>query len=177
MSLVRLAALALASLLTLMAGARADVQGDLKEYQRLNGLCRGGSGDKPETVKACEDRDRLFKQVENQGWCWGPKGVAEYQKQWRPCRSEFEKSKWALLKNEDRVAYYLDTDSAKTKDGRRARIVADGSGVPAPMRNFAFTLDCKGRFRNEVLAEQYRVWEPVKPDSLIAVAENIVCSK
>lgn len=98
-----------------------------------------------------------------------------YLKRWQPCRSEFDKSNWLPLKSEQGVAYYLDLDAIRTKDGLRARIVADGAGVPTVMRNFIFTLDCRGRFRSEVKAEQYRVWESVKPGSAIAIAEGPVC--
>lgn len=56
----------------------------------LNGRCRGGSGDDPTTMVACEQRDQMTEALRAEGMCWGnpnDPNEAEYQKTWRPCPS------------------------------------------------------------------------------------------
>lgn len=36
-----------------------------------NDQCRGGSGDDPETLHACNRRYHLLMTLERRGWCWG----------------------------------------------------------------------------------------------------------
>ena len=155
--------------------AQSDVQEEIRKVDRLNASCRGGLATYELTMKVCEQRDRQLRVVEKLGWCWGPREAPTFQKQWQPCLSEFEKSNWLPLGTREGIAYYADLDTVKTNEGLRARIVADGAGVPAPLRNFVFVLDCKGRFKNEVLAEPYRVWESVKGGSMISEASGVLC--
>jgi hypothetical protein len=82
----RLVILAVALLLTGAAHAQStEVAQLITREEVVNDTCRGGSGDEPATVKACEIRDSLFKQIEAHGWCWGHEGQAEYEKDWEPC--------------------------------------------------------------------------------------------
>jgi len=51
----------------------------------LNDKCRGGSGDDPNTMRACEIRDGVITKIKELGWCWGHEGQAGYEKDWEPC--------------------------------------------------------------------------------------------
>ena len=51
----------------------------------LNDRCRGGSGDDPDTLRACSIRDGLLQQIEKEGWCWGHAGQIGADKTWEPC--------------------------------------------------------------------------------------------
>lgn len=57
----------------------------IDKEESLNNLCRGGSGDDPNTQKACEDRESLFKEIETLGWCWGPEDAIGAEKTWVKC--------------------------------------------------------------------------------------------
>jgi hypothetical protein len=36
-----------------------------------NDECRGGSGNLPETYRACDRRDLIVTEIKKRGWCWG----------------------------------------------------------------------------------------------------------
>ncbi|MBF0185431.1 MAG: DUF1311 domain-containing protein [Magnetococcales bacterium] len=57
----------------------------IARYDTLNDQCRGGSGDDPATLRACDARDQLFQQIRQKQWCYGRDDQAGYQKQWQPC--------------------------------------------------------------------------------------------
>jgi uncharacterized protein len=57
----------------------------LKQVDELNSKCRGGSGDNPATMAACDQREVAVSTLKERGWCWGPANVAEYQKSWQRC--------------------------------------------------------------------------------------------
>lgn len=58
----------------------------IEQQTALNSKCRGGSGDSPATQAACADRDKLSKQIEAAGWCWGPEDAVGADKRWIRCR-------------------------------------------------------------------------------------------
>lgn len=64
-----------------------DVASLIAEEERLNKKCRGGSGDDRAIIKACNQRDVIFKQIQAKNWCWGREGQYEYQKKWQKCPS------------------------------------------------------------------------------------------
>lgn len=55
--------------------------------ERLNDLCRGGSGDNLATAKSCKKRDAAILAIQKRGWCWGHDGQAGYERQWEACQS------------------------------------------------------------------------------------------
>ncbi len=57
----------------------------LRQYETLNGKCRGGSGDNPLTTTYCKQRDELFEVLGRRGWCYGEAGQAGYEKKWHEC--------------------------------------------------------------------------------------------
>lgn len=57
----------------------------LQSWHTLNTKCRGGSGDKPETHLACDQREKVSAQLERLGRCYGKKGQAGYQMEWHRC--------------------------------------------------------------------------------------------
>lgn len=63
----------------------AEVKNLLKEEAGLTDKCRGGSGDAPQTMKACTKRDAVVKKLQGLGWCYGEKDQAGYQMEWHPC--------------------------------------------------------------------------------------------
>lgn len=63
-----------------------EVQKLMKQEEELNEQCRGGSGDSPKTMAACEKRDKVFDQIMRKGWCWGSDGQAGYERSWVKCK-------------------------------------------------------------------------------------------
>ena len=59
--------------------------GLIAEYEARNTRCRGGSGDDPGTRAACSERQRLGREINRLGWCYGEKGQMGYQMAWHPC--------------------------------------------------------------------------------------------
>jgi len=57
----------------------------IDQLERLNDKCRGGSGDDPNTQKACDQRDAVYSKLEKSGWCYGGPGDAGYQRSWKRC--------------------------------------------------------------------------------------------
>jgi len=60
----------------------------IKQWTAQNTLCRGLSGDKPESQLACEERQRIGHALDRLGWCYGKKDQMAYQMQWHPCRAD-----------------------------------------------------------------------------------------
>lgn len=57
----------------------------ISQWQDENGTCRGGSGDSPLTLSACERREAIGSKVQAVGWCYGREGDYGYQMQWHAC--------------------------------------------------------------------------------------------
>ncbi|MDX8521122.1 hypothetical protein [Mesorhizobium dulcispinae] len=57
----------------------------IRQWQVANENCRGGSGDDPQTEKACATRDALGRQLEAAKWCYGKNGQSGYQYKWHRC--------------------------------------------------------------------------------------------
>lgn len=57
----------------------------IAEYEKLNSDCRGGSGDDPATMEACEQRDAVGKKLDARGVCKGRQGEAGYEMTWHRC--------------------------------------------------------------------------------------------
>lgn len=57
----------------------------IDQAERLNDRCRGGSGDDPATMEACEKRDAAYNRLEKSGWCFGKDDDASYQRTWQRC--------------------------------------------------------------------------------------------
>ncbi|MER9302914.1 hypothetical protein [Mesorhizobium sp. M0496] len=63
----------------------ANVKVLLNAEGALNELCRGGSGDDPKTLQACDDRNAVETRLYAAGWCYGKRGQAGYQMKWHRC--------------------------------------------------------------------------------------------
>jgi hypothetical protein len=59
----------------------------IAKWEALNGDCRGGLGDNPDTLKACELRDNFEQQLVAKNLCYGKVGQAGYQMKWHKCGS------------------------------------------------------------------------------------------
>jgi len=57
----------------------------LSRWLDANSLCRGGSGDDTETLKACDRREAVGRLLDNVGWCYGRHGEYGYQMEWHAC--------------------------------------------------------------------------------------------
>lgn len=57
----------------------------IKAWTELNSQCRGGSGDDPRTMEACERRDEVGRRIDAAGWCYGKTNQMAYQYQWHAC--------------------------------------------------------------------------------------------
>ena len=81
--------LALAAVMTLAAAGPgwATDRPPAALYQRwlqANEDCRGGSGDSPVTMTACEYRNTIDRKMAAVGWCDGARG--SYYLDWHRCR-------------------------------------------------------------------------------------------
>lgn len=64
----------------------ANVRKLIDEEASLNDQCRGGSGDNPSTMAACDKREAVLRKIKAQGWCWGPDDAVGADKGWVRCR-------------------------------------------------------------------------------------------
>ena len=51
----------------------------------LDLACRGGSGDDPETLQACEDREEIVRELNDLGYCYGHTYEATADWHWHQC--------------------------------------------------------------------------------------------
>lgn len=58
----------------------------IDQVEKLNDQCRGGSGDDPKTLQACDQREAAMEQVQKSGWCWGPESAIGAEKHWIRCK-------------------------------------------------------------------------------------------
>lgn len=68
-----------------LASAVSSPDALFAQEDKLNDRCRGGSGDDPNTQKACDARDKIDAQLKQMGWCWGHAGQIEADKKWEHC--------------------------------------------------------------------------------------------
>ena len=66
----------------------SDPQTDtsIRRAEKLNGECRGGSGDSPKTLVVCAKRDAAYAALEKRGVCWGPNDASGAEKRWVSCQ-------------------------------------------------------------------------------------------
>jgi len=57
----------------------------IDEWRRLNEQCRGGSGDDPATMAACDQREAATARLKAAGICYGKEGQAGYQMTMHRC--------------------------------------------------------------------------------------------
>lgn len=50
-----------------------------------NERCRGGSGDSPKTMAACEERERYAARLDRLDWCYGRRGQDGAHMAWYRC--------------------------------------------------------------------------------------------
>ncbi len=81
--------LAMILFLPLLAHTASD-ESLIKQANKLNDQCRGGSGDNLATIKACDKRDKIIDELALKGWCYGHEGQAGYQRQWEKCYTASE---------------------------------------------------------------------------------------
>ena len=62
-------------------------RGRIDRWQTLNSACRGGSGDDPATMQACDAREAASDSLEALGWCYGESGQAGFEMEWHRCTS------------------------------------------------------------------------------------------
>ena len=74
----------------------AEVIKLMRQEEQLNSQCRGGSGNAPATMAACEKRENILAKIKTQGWCWGTEGQYGYEQDWTKCepQADFAKPLW-----------------------------------------------------------------------------------
>lgn len=77
----------------------AEVIKLMRQEDQLNSQCRGGSGDAPATMAACEKRENILAKIKSQGWCWGTGGQFGYERDWTKCEPQAALAKPAWCKN------------------------------------------------------------------------------
>jgi hypothetical protein len=75
-----------AAVLAAQAKVPANIAALIKTEDKLNDKCRGGSGDDPATMKACDQREKYVKKLEKLGWCWGHAGQIDADRTWEKCK-------------------------------------------------------------------------------------------
>lgn len=65
--------------------AQGNVDSLIASVEKLNAQCRGGSGDSPSTMVACEARDKTIGELGQLGWCYGPNNEIQANKRWLQC--------------------------------------------------------------------------------------------
>ena len=63
----------------------ANVSALVKAETRLNERCRGGSGDDPATMKACDEREKYVRKLKSLGWCYGRPDQIDADRTWQKC--------------------------------------------------------------------------------------------
>ncbi|MFS2324989.1 hypothetical protein U2P60_06155 [Brucella sp. H1_1004] len=76
----------------------------ISQWHTENQLCRGGSGDSPETHKACGRRDKLDAKLASVGWCYGRPGEYGYQMNWHQCEGRQSSASNSVQANATRVS-------------------------------------------------------------------------
>lgn len=64
-----------------------NVRSPIRSADMENDHCRGGTGNDPETYRACNRRDKIMVELEKKGWCWGGSNVG-YLKHWLRCSDD-----------------------------------------------------------------------------------------
>src|SRR3954468_9340362 len=67
------------------AGKAPSAQALIAESERANDRCRGGSGDDPKPLAACNKRDALNRRIDRLGFCYGREGQHGHQMRWHKC--------------------------------------------------------------------------------------------
>lgn len=57
----------------------------LSQWNQENMICRGSSGDAPDTMAACDRREAVYNKLKAVGWCYGREGESSYQMDWHVC--------------------------------------------------------------------------------------------
>jgi hypothetical protein len=57
----------------------------IDQWRHLNEQCRGGSGDNPATMEACDARDTASARLRTAGICYGRQGQYGYQMEMHRC--------------------------------------------------------------------------------------------
>jgi hypothetical protein len=63
---------------------KQSVQALIGQWEELNENCRGGFGDDPNTMKACDQRTEIDKQLEALGYCYD--GETTAASEWKSCK-------------------------------------------------------------------------------------------
>ena len=83
---------ALADQLQLPADWPANVKSLIARSEAANSRCRGGGGDEATTLKACDQRKVLGRQIDRLGYCKGRAGQYGYEMWWRRCGPDSDRA-------------------------------------------------------------------------------------
>jgi hypothetical protein len=63
--------------------SKQSVSGLIEQWEELNENCRGGSGDNPDTIKACDQRAEFSERLGTLGYCYD--GETNAASAWKTC--------------------------------------------------------------------------------------------
>ena len=114
-----------------------SVEDLIKKAIKLDGDCRGNSPSAA-TDKICQERDTLWSDLKNKGWCHGNEGEQSYQQQWIRC-SERKKSSTS--------AANIQAQTPKQYDGLKTLLIMiatydNGKSVPIRSMTFPTEQEC-----------------------------------
>src|SRR5581483_5602303 len=66
------------------AGIPPPVVAEMKNAERLNDICRGGSPESSDAMATCDQRDALMQKLATEGWCWNPHSTT-FAEAWPRC--------------------------------------------------------------------------------------------
>jgi hypothetical protein len=91
--------------LAILTSASASSSTDqlIAKWNELNSKCRGGSGDNPKTLEACDARDELSSILEAMGYSYGCDGEAGYQSFWRNDCGNYQSAEQANSSSTDPI--------------------------------------------------------------------------
>jgi len=64
-----------------------DISNIIFKEREFNEKCRGGSGDNPKTIEACDARDALVLKLNKLSWCFGKENQSGYEMSWHQCEA------------------------------------------------------------------------------------------
>lgn len=65
--------------------APEEIKQLIAKVEPLNDRCRGGSGDDPRTMAACDQREEFVEALRARGWCYGHEPQPMSDRDWEPC--------------------------------------------------------------------------------------------
>lgn len=129
-----------------------EVAALMKQEEQLNNQCRGGSGDLPTTLAACDRREKLLSKIAEKGWCWGKDGQFGYEKDWTKCEPQTTLTKPAWCSNAKLPHELAICSDPQLSENERRILVMYGQYAKLPPNNQASLKEHKSFFLKKTSA-------------------------